>query len=731
MKPIHSFAIAALSIATLTACNKAPEHNTQSVDEATQQAPTYADGAAKISAPVANKIPFEMTIHGDTRIDNYYWMRDDERKDPAVIAHLNAENAYTDHQLAHTVQLQATLFDELKGRIQKDDDSVPTKNGSYYYSSQTRGDNEYPTYVRANDAKGADQEVILDVNELAQGHDYYAATGLTVSPNGNLLAYGEDTVSRRIYTILVKDLTTGELLKDKLEGTDGDVVWANDNKTFYYIKKDLQTLLGYQVYRHTLGTPQSQDELVYEETNTSYYTSLGKSKDEQEIYIWHGSTSASGVSVIDANNVKAQPKRLIEREENLEYDIAKHGDWYYIVTNLNAVNFQLMKVQKDKAHKKANWQTVIAARDDVKLEGIDLFANHLVYKEREMGQSRLTVRNLTSGDEQTLGFNDSSYMIHAYGNNELDNPRLRVYYASMTTPGTSYDIDLNTAEKTLLKQQAVVGDFNADNYASERLFIKARDGVDVPVSLVYRKDKFKKDGTNPLLQYAYGSYGATMDPRFSSSRLSLLDRGFVFAIAHIRGSQMLGRPWYEDGKLLNKKNTFNDFVDVTKGLVSQQYGDESKIFAMGGSAGGLLMGAVANQAPELYQGMVAAVPFVDVVTTMLDASLPLTTNEYGEWGNPNEKVYYDYMLSYSPYDQVSKQAYPNMLVTTGLHDSQVQYFEPAKWVAKLREHKTDNNKLLFKIDMEAGHGGASGRFKSLQDTAFNYAFILDLAGIKE
>ena len=726
MKTRQSFALAALSLAILAGCNKAPEQNNIKSEAVQSEA-----AVVNVTAPVANKIPFEMTIHGDTRTDNYYWMRDDARKDAAVIAHLNAENTYTDAMLKHTKALQTTLFEELKGRIQKDDDSVPTKSGDYYYSSQTRGDNEYPTYVRSSDDKGTDQHVILDVNELAKGHDYFAATGLSVSPNGHLLAYGEDTVSRRIYSILVKDLKTGKLLEDKLEGTDGDIVWANDNKTFYYIKKDLQTLLGYQVYRHTLGTSQAQDELVYEETNTSYYTGLGKSKDKQEIYIWHGSTNASGVSVIDANDVKAQPKRLIEREENLEYDIAKLGDTYYIVTNLNAVNFQLMTVDKDKAHDKANWQTLIAARDDIKLEGIDLFTDHLVYKEREMGQSRLTIRNLKSGDEQQLSFNDSSYMVRTYGNNELDSESLRVYYASMTTPGSSYDIDLNSTTKTLLKQQQVIGDFNADNYASERLFITARDGVKVPVSLVYRKDKFKKDGTNPLLQYGYGSYGATMDPSFSSSRLSLLDRGFVFAIAHIRGSQMLGRPWYEDGKLLNKKNTFNDFVDVTKGLVTQQYGAQDKIFAMGGSAGGLLMGAVANQAPELYQGMVAAVPFVDVVTTMLDASLPLTTNEYGEWGNPNDKLYYDYMLSYSPYDQVSKQAYPNMLVTTGLHDSQVQYFEPAKWVAKLREFKTDDNKLLFKIDMEAGHGGASGRFKSLQDTALNYAFILDLAGIKK
>ena len=524
MKTGHSFALAILSLAVLAGCNKAPEQNSTIVAQ-NKQAAAQENVMQEITAPVANKIPFAMTIHNDTRIDNYYWMRDDERQDPAVIAHLNAENTYTEAMLKHTESLQARLFEELKGRIQKDDDSVPTKSGQYYYSSQTRGDNEYPTYVRSGDDKGTDQHVILDVNELAKGHDYYAATGLSVSPNGNLLAYGEDTVSRRIYTILVKDLSTGKLLEDKLEGTDGDIVWANDNKTFYYIKKDLQTLLGYQVYRHTLGTSQAADELIYEESNTSYYTGIGKSKDQQEIYIFHASTSASGVSVIDANDVKAQPKRLIEREENLEY-------------------------------------------------------------------------------------------------NELDNPNLRVYYTSMTTPASTFDIDLNTGDKTLLKQQQVIGEFNADNYASERLFISARDGVKVPVSLVYRKDKFKKDGTNPLLQYAYGSYGATMDPSFSSGRLSLLDRGFVFAIAHIRGSQMLGRPWYEDGKLLNKKNTFNDFVDVTKSLVAQQYGAQDQIFAMGGSAGGLLMGAVANQAPELYKGMVAAVPFVDVVTTMLDASLP-------------------------------------------------------------------------------------------------------------
>ncbi len=716
------FVLTFISLAILGGCNKAPD---------VEQSAKVENVAAQteVIPPIAKKVPYEMTIHGDTRIDDYYWMRDDERKDPEVLSYLEAENAYTDEMLAHTKTLQTSLFEELKGRIQKDDDSVPVKNGDYYYSSQTRGDNEYATYVRSSDFAGTDQQVILDVNELSKEHDYYAVSGLDVSPNGNLMAYGEDTVSRRIYNIKIKDLSTGKLLEDTLKGTNGSVVWANDNKTLYYIKKDLQTLLGYQVYRHTLGTPQAEDELVYEETDTSYYMGISKSKDDSEIYIWHSSTTASGVSVLSADDVKAMPKRLIEREADLEYGISKLGNTYYIVTNLNAVNFQLMKVDIDKAGDKANWQTVIPARDNIKLEGIDLFNDYLVYQQREMGQSTIIARNLTTGKEVPLSFNDSAYTISTYGNNDLNSDTLRVYYTSMTTPASSYDVNLATGNKTLLKQQKVLGDFSADNYASERIFVTARDGIKVPVSLVYRKDMFKKEGTNPLLQYGYGSYGATMDPTFSSARLSLLDRGFVFANAHIRGSQMLGRPWYEDGKLLTKKNTFNDFVDVTKALVEQKYGAKDKIFAQGGSAGGLLMGTVANQAPELYKGMVAAVPFVDVVTTMLDASIPLTTNEYGEWGNPNEKEYYEYMLSYSPYDQVSKQDYPNMLVTTGLHDSQVQYFEPAKWVAKLRDYKTDDNKLLFKIDMEAGHGGASGRFKRLEDTALNYAFMLDLAGV--
>jgi oligopeptidase B len=677
-------------------------------------------------APIAKKIPFEMTVHQDTRIDNYYWMRDDTRTNPEILAHLEAENDYAQEKLAHTTALQAQLFSEIKSRIEKDDNSVPIKEGNFFYSYQMHGTNEYPIYIRATDFDGSDSQVLLDVNKLAQAHDYFQATGLRVSPNEKLLAYGEDTVSRRIYDIRFKDINTGELLNDTLSGTNGNIEWGNDNKTVYYVKKDPQTLLGYQVFRHILGTEQAKDELIFEESDKTYYTFMSKEKDGSTIYIWHSSTDAKGVSLIDANNNQSPAIAFIPREDDIEYAVAKLNDWFYIKTNWQATNFRLMKVHQNQLGDKAHWQDVIAANNNVKLDDIELFNDHLVYQQRANGLTTVTIQKLSTGKEQRLSFNDSAFNLHLYGNYELDNPSLRLYYSSFTTPGTDYDIDLNNFTKTQLKQVKVLGGFDAKNYNSERIFITARDGKEVPVSLVYRKDKFKKDGTNPLYQYAYGSYGNTVDPKFSSSRLSLLDRGFVYAVAHIRGSQMLGRPWYIDGKKLNKKNTFTDFIDVTNSLVTQGYGDKNNLFAVGGSAGGLLMGAVMNMAPELYNGMAAAVPFVDVVTTMLDESIPLTTNEFDEWGNPKEKAYYDYMLSYSPYDQVSAQNYPNILVTTGLHDSQVQYFEPMKWVAKLREFKTDNNLLLFKTDMESGHGGASGRFKSINETALQYAFFLDL-----
>ncbi|WP_419238561.1 S9 family peptidase [Photobacterium leiognathi subsp. mandapamensis] len=686
--------------------------------------------AQDLQAPIAKKIPHTMTIHDDTRIDNYYWMRDDNRADPEIIAHLNAENAYTDAVMAHTEALQQQLFDEIKGRIVKDDNSVPVKQGNYFYSSEVTGDNEYAISVRADDFNGTNKTVLLDINELAKNHEYYNVSSLSVSQDENLLAYGEDTVSRRIYTIKVKNLATGEYLADEITGTSGSIAWQNDNKAFYYIKKDPQTLLGYQVYRHQLGTNQADDTLIFEETDPSFYTSIGKSKDNELVYIWHSSTETSAVSIIDANDPNATATPFLEREEGLEYSISKLGQQFYVLTNYEAVNFRLMKVDADKLGDKTEWQDVIAPQEGVMLEDYELFDNYLVYQQRSNGLTHITVRQLDTNEERELRFNDEAFTAFFYGNKELNTNKLRLYYSSMTTPASHFDINLDNSEFTLLKQAEVLGDFNADNYQSERLMINARDGKQVPVSLVYRKDLFKKDGTNPLYQYGYGSYGSTIDPSFSSSRLSLLDRGFVYAIAHIRGSEMLGRPWYEDGKKLTKQNTFNDFIDVTKALVEQGYGAKDKIFAVGGSAGGLLMGAIANQAPELYCGIAAQVPFVDVVTTMLDESIPLTTNEYDEWGNPNQKEYYEYMLGYSPYDNVGEHDYPNMLVTTGLHDSQVQYFEPMKWVAKLREMKTDNNRLLFKTDMEAGHGGASGRFKALHEDALEYAFFIDLLNEK-
>ncbi|MBE0370718.1 S9 family peptidase [Pseudoalteromonas aurantia] len=685
------------------------------------------DSVTAVAPPIAKKIAHETKIHGYVMQDNYHWLRDDSRSDPKVLAHLERENTYSDSILNSTQALQNTLFNEIKSRMVKDKRSVPVKDGKFFYFTETLGEQEYPSLYRSDNVSGKGAKLLFDMNIHAQGHNYYNIADFSISTNGDLLAYSEDTLSRRIYTIRVKNLVTGNTLSDELIGVQGGVVWGNDDKTLYYVKKDPVSLLGTQVFRHTLGTPQSADELVYNEKDNTYYTYISKSKGGEYVYIHHSSTESKGVSIIDANNAKAQPQRFIEREKGLEYSIAKLKDWFYISTNLNAVNFKLMKVHESQYSNKANWQTVIQHDSKEKFEDFALFDSHLVYKTRKMGQAYITIRDLASGKEHPLEFNDPAYLVNLTGNKELGNGAVRISYSSMTTPKTTFEIDLNTYTKAILKEAKILGDFNADNYASERIFVTARDGKKVPVSLVYRKELFKKDGTNPILQYAYGSYGYTRDASFSNSKLSLLDRGFVYAIAHIRGSQMLGRQWYEDGKKLNKKNTFNDFIDVTRALVKQGYADKDRVYAQGGSAGGLLMGAVVNQAPELYHGVHAAVPFVDVINTMLDETLPLTTNEYDEWGNPNEKVYFDYMRSYSPYDQVKTQDYPNMLVTTGLHDSQVQYFEPAKWVAKLREKKTDSNKLLFKVDMQAGHGGASGRYNSIKDRALHYAFFVELA----
>ncbi|NMP15590.1 S9 family peptidase [Thalassotalea sp. Y01] len=698
----------------ITGCSVDNEGKEQSVADEVQ-----------VVAPIAKKVPKKMQIHGDERIDNYYWLRDDTRSDSEILAHLQAEEDYAMAKLAHTQELQDTLYDEMISRLKKDDSSVPyTKNGYTYQSKFVTG-GEYRIYSRVKQG-GSEEQVLLDANVLAEGKDYYANGSVEVSPDNGLLAYSEDLLSRRVYTIKFKNIHTGDMLSDELTGTNGQIIWANDSNTVFYIKKDPQTLLGFQVYRHTLGTKQEDDVLMYEETDKSFYTWIGKSLDDQYIEIFHNSTVSLGVSLLDANNPDGEFKLAHAIERDLEYSVQSHGEDFYILTNLDAKNFKIAKVAKADVGDKSKWVDVIEHREDTLISGLLVLNDALIFTQRENGLMGLRVMDLNTGKVAPVEFDESLYSVYLQNNVDFNADFVRVGYQSMTTPRSVYDVSLDLSSINLKKQDEVLGGYDAKQYHSERIMMKARDGADIPVSVLYKKDQFKGDGTNPLLQYAYGSYGSTNDPFFSDSVISLVDRGFVYVVAHIRGSSMLGRKWYDNGKLLKKKNTFNDFVDVTRELVKGKYGADDKIFAYGGSAGGLLMGAVINQAPELYRGVVAAVPFVDVVTTMLDASIPLTTNEYDEWGNPNEKAYYDYMLSYSPYDNVEAKAYPNLLVTTGLHDSQVQYFEPAKWVAKLREMKTDDNELLFHINMEAGHGGVSGRYKRYKDRALVYAFMLDL-----
>ncbi|GAW96385.1 MULTISPECIES: S9 family peptidase [Colwellia] len=690
-----------------------------------------------ITAPLAKKIPHTMAIHDHQRVDNYYWMRDDQRSDEVILAHLKDENSYADAMLAEQKPLQEQLFEELKARIVKDDNTVPAKDGKYWYHSEINGEQEYSNYFRTTSFAGDKKTLLLDVNARAKDHEFYDLGDISISPNDQIMTIAEDTDSRRIYTINFKDLNKlsnetdaqDAYLTDILLATEGQIVWANDNQTVFYVKKDLETLLGTQVYRHKLGTPQADDVLVYEEDDHSFYMSLDKSRDESQIYICLHATESTHTLTLSADEPEGEFIELLPYQEQHEYHADKMGEHFYIVSNYQAKNFRLMKVAVDKVDDISNWQEVIPHRKEVLLEGIELFHNFIVVTERENGQIRFivhTTRGKNSGHQYPLSFDDPCYFACLGDNPEPNSTTARLYYSSLTTPGSLFEFDLATGERTLLKQQKVLGEFNKEDYQSERLFITARDGVEVPVSLVYRSDMFKKDGTNPLLQYGYGAYGITIDPDFSSQTLSLLDRGFVYVIAHIRGSEMLGREWYETGKKEFKQNTFNDFIDVTKALVAQGYGAKDKIFASGGSAGGLLMGAVVNQAPELYLGIGAHVPFLDVLTTMLDETIPLTTNEYDEWGNPNEAEAYHSILAYSPIDNISAQHYPNILVTTGLHDSQVQYFEPMKWVAKMRELKTDDNLLLFKTDMEAGHGGASGRFKSLREKALEMSFFISL-----
>lgn len=681
-----------------------------------------------IQTPTVKKIPKELSVHGDTRIDNYYWLNDP--KNPEVIAYLEAENAYKDQMLAHTKDFQEKLFEEMKGRIKEDDQSVPYKDNGYYYLTRYVQGGEYPIYARKKGNLEAKEEILLNVNELAKPYGYFNVTGLSVSPDNKILAYNEDTLSRRIYTIKFKNLETGEMLADQVPGVEGySPAWANDNKTVFYVAKDLETLRGYKVMKHRLGTPAAQDQEIFNEKDETFNLAIGKTKSKKYIMFASSQTLSSEYWVLDANKPDDKFRVIQPRERNLEYSVDHSGDKFYILTNLDAKNFRLMEAAESKTAKN-DWKEVIAHRSDVLLEGMDIFKSYLVLSERKNGITQLRVRPWDGSAEHYLEFPEAAYVASTTINLEYDTDLLRLNYQSMSTPSTTFDYNMKSKAFKQLKQQEVLGGFNPNDYQTERVYVTARDGAKIPVSIVYKKG-FKKDGKGPLLLYAYGSYGYSMDPSFSSSRLSLLNRGFGYAIAHIRGGQEMGRQWYEDGKLLKKKNTFTDYIDCGDWLVANNYTNKDNLYAMGGSAGGLLMGAVANMRPDLFKGMVAAVPFVDVITTMLDETIPLTTFEFDEWGNPKNKEYYDYMKSYSPYDNVEAKTYPAMLVTTGLHDSQVQYFEPAKWVAKMREIRKDKNPLLLHTNMEAGHGGASGRFKALRETAMEFAFLLDLAGKNE
>lgn len=681
--------------------------------------------------PVADKKEHWRTLHDDKVLDNYYWMYDYFGKGPdstKVVDYLTAENTYTETVMSNTVKLQADLFTEMKARIKEKDESVPVFENGYYYYKRTEEGKQYYKYCRKKGNLNAPEEILLDVDKLAEGHAYYAVNGFNISPDNKLLAYGVDDVSRRQYTIHIKNIENGEVLKDAIANTEGYSSWANDNKTLFYVSKNPATLLSEKIKRHKLGEETSKDVLVYEETDKSNYIGVSKSKNGRYILITSQATTSSEIKIIDASKPEDAFKVFQPRIKDVLYDVIPLSDKFLIRTNNdNAKNFKLMECPLDKTTV-VNWKEVIPHRTDVLLKDVSEFKDFIVLSERKQGLVQLRVKHLNDNKEHYIEFPEKAYSAYLDENPEYSSTTLRYGYTSLTTPSSVYDYNMLNKEKKLMKQQEVLGGYNSNDYTTERLYATAKDGTKIPISMVY-KNGFKKDGKQPLLLYAYGSYGFSMDASFSSTRLSLLDRGFVFAIAHIRGGQEMGRYWYEEGKMMNKKNTFTDFISCGEFLVNEKYTSSQHLYAQGGSAGGLLMGAVINMAPDLWKGVIAQVPFVDVVNTMLDESIPLTTNEFDEWGNPKNKEAYFYMKSYSPYENIEKKNYPNLLVTTGLHDSQVQYFEPAKWVAKLRTMKTDKNILLLHTNMEFGHGGASGRFDYLKDIALNYAFLFSLEGI--
>ena len=690
----------------------------------------YSQKMDKIpTAPVAIIKPHTLEKFNDVRIDNYYWLNDP--KNPQVIAYLNEENAYYNVMTANTKEFQKELFKEMKARIKEDDQSVPYLYNGYFYLTRFETGQDYPIHSRKKGSLAANEEIMFNCNEMAKGQSYFNLGGVSVSPDNQFATFAVDKVSRRIYDIQIKNLNTGEILPDIIKNATGSSVWANDNKTIFYTKKDTITLRSDKVYKHVIGTNPLNDELIFEEKDDTFDVFVYKEKSKKYIVIGSSSTLTNEFQILNADTPNEKFKIFQPRVRGLEYNISHFGNDFYILTNKDkATNFKLMKTP-ETATLKEHWVDVIPHREDVLIEDTEIFKDYLVVEERSNGLTQLRIMPWSGKGEYYLPFESETYAAFTTTNVDFDTDILRYGYQSLGTPSSIIDFNMKTKTKEVKKEQQVLGgNFDKNNYEEKRIWATAQDGTKIPISMIYRKG-IKLDGKNPVLQYAYGSYGYSMDATFSSTRLSLLDRGFVFAIAHIRGGEDLGRPWYEDGKLLKKKNTFTDFVDCSKYLIEQKYTSPQHLYAEGGSAGGLLMGVIVNIAPELYNGVIAQVPFVDVMTTMLDDSIPLTTGEYDEWGNPNEKEYYEYMRSYSPYDNVVAQKYPNMLITTGLHDSQVQYWEPAKWVAKLRTLKVDNNLLLLNTDMDAGHGGASGRFEALKEVAKEFSFLLDLEGIEK
>jgi oligopeptidase B len=686
------------------------------------------DSSAK--GPIAAQKPHAVGSPFGRRNDPYYWLRDDERREPEVLAYLHAENAYRQERMAHAKPLEDALYEEIFARLKQDDSTVPYQKNGYWYNTRFEPGQEHPIFARRKASLEAPEEILLDANALATGHDYYRIGAMEISPDGAWLAFCEDTVGRREFTLRFKNLSSGEIQSIVIANVEPDLAWANDNKTVLYVEKEAETLLGLYVKKHVLGEDPKHDVLVFEQSDRSFYTGVSKSKSESFVFIHMESTVSSEWRYAHADDPKLEFKIFQPHERDHEYQIEHLGDDFIVRTNWRAQNFRLARAPIGALCGPGGWMDVVAHRADTFIEDFDVFKDFLALSVRSGGLRKICIHDLSSGSQDFIDSDEPAYATFLSVNAQLDTEVVRYAYTSLTTPTTVFDYNILTRQKTLLKRDPVLGNFDALDYATEFLFVEARDGATIPVSLLFRKG-FARDSTAPLLQYAYGSYGLSIDPSFSSARLSLIERGFVYAIAHVRGGQEMGRAWYDQGRLLHKKNTFNDFIDVTHALVSQGYGAPDKIFAMGGSAGGLLMGAIANMSPQDYRGIVAQVPFVDVLTTMLDDSIPLTTNEYDEWGNPSDKEQYEYMLSYSPYDNVGKQNYPAMLVTTGLWDSQVQYYEPVKWVAKLRALKTDRNSLLLHVEMEAGHGGKAGRFQRYREIAMEYAFVLSELGVSE